>query len=52
MKEVSDLRGSAKGYSNKDDLSGDDKLLRFYTGLDSFTILMAVLSLVSPIYYQ
>ena len=48
VKEVSDLRGSAKGYPNKDDLSGDDKLLRFYTGLNSFTILMAVFNLVSP----
>ena len=48
MKEVSDLWRSAKGYPNKDDLSGDDKLLHFYTGLNSFTILMAVFNLVSP----
>ena len=32
-KEVSDLHGSTKGYPNKDDLSGDDKLLWNWIGI-------------------
>ena len=45
-KELSELR-AAKGYPDKEDLNGDDKLLRFYTGLSSFTVLMALFNLVS-----
>ena len=37
----------AKGYPDKENLKNNDKLLRFYTGLSSFTVLMAVFNLVS-----
>ena len=33
----------SEGYPDKDNLKDNDKLLRFYTGLSSFTVLMAVL---------
>ena len=36
-----------KGYPNEEDFKGNDKLLRFYTGLSSFTVLMALFQLVS-----
>ena len=46
VKEISEIRG-AKGYPDKENLKDNDKLLRFYTGLTSFTVLMAVFNLVS-----
>ena len=45
-KELSELYG-VKGYPDKEDLKGDDKLLRFYTSLSSFTVLIALFKLVS-----
>ena len=44
--ELSEVR-DAKGYPDQDDLKNDEKLLRFYTGLSSFTVLMAVFNFVS-----
>jgi len=35
------------GYPTKDDFKGNEKLLRFCTGLSSFTVLMALFHLVS-----
>ena len=46
VKELSEVR-EAKGYPDKENLKNNDKLLRFYTGLSSFTVLMAVFNLVS-----
>ena len=46
VKELSEMRES-KGYPDKENLKNNDKLLRFYTGLSSFTVLMAVFNLVS-----
>ena len=37
----------AKGYPSQEDLKGNEKTLRFYTGLSSFTVLMALFRLVS-----
>ncbi len=37
----------AKGYPDQEDLKSSEKLLRFYTGLSSFTVLMALFRLVS-----
>ena len=37
----------AKGYPSQDDLKGNEKVLRFYTGLSSFTVLMALFRIVS-----
>jgi hypothetical protein len=37
----------AKGYPDQDDLKVDETLLRFYTGVSSFTVLTAVFNLVS-----
>ena len=45
-KELSELR-VAKGYPDQEDLKGSERLLRFYTGLSSFTVLMALFKLVS-----
>ena len=36
----------AKGYPDKENLKNNDKLLRFYIGLSSFTVLMALFNLV------
>ena len=36
-----------KGYPDQEDLMTDEKLLRFYTGINSFTVLMAVFELVA-----
>ena len=44
--ELAEVR-VAKGYPNQEDLKGNDKILRFYTGLSSFTVLMALFKLVS-----
>ena len=46
VKELSEVR-EAKGYPDKENLKNNDKLLRFYTGLSSFTVLTAVFNLVS-----
>ena len=46
VKELSEVR-EAKGYPDKENLKDNDKLLQFYTGLSSFTVLMAVFNLVS-----
>ena len=45
MKELSKVC-SAKGFPDQDDWKNDEKLLRFYTGVSSFTVLMAVFNLV------
>ena len=37
----------AKGYPTQEDLKGSNKVLRFYTGLSSFTVLMALFRIVS-----
>ena len=37
----------AKGYPSQEDLKNNEKTLRFYTGLSSFTVLMALFGLVS-----
>ena len=48
IKEVSELDANcARGFPNQKDLKDDDKMLRFYTGLSSFTILMALFKIVS-----
>ena len=44
--ELTEVR-VAKGYPSQDDLKGNEKTLRFYTGLSSFTVLMALFRLVS-----
>ena len=36
-----------KGYPSEDYFKGNDKLLQFYTGLSSFTVLMALFRLMS-----
>ena len=36
-----------KGYLSEDDFKGINKLLQFYTGLRSFTVLMSLFLLVS-----
>ena len=36
-----------KGYPSVDDFSRSEKILRFYTGISSFTVLMAIFNLVS-----
>ena len=36
-----------KGYPSVDDFSGSEKILHFYTGISSFTVLMAIFNLVS-----
>jgi len=46
VKELSEVR-EAKGYPEQENLKDNEKLLRFYTGLSSFTVLMAVFNLVS-----
>ena len=46
MEEIACSSGK-KGYPSKDDFKGNEKLLRFYTGLSSFTVLMALFHLVS-----
>ena len=35
----------AKGYPSQEDFKGSEKVLRFYTGISSFTVLMALLTL-------
>ena len=37
------------GYSSEDDFKQDEKVLRHYTGLSSYTVLMAVFQLVSAV---
>ena len=44
--ELAELR-VAKGYPSQEDLKSSEKVLRFYTGLSSFAVLMAVFRLVS-----
>ena len=46
VKECSQVR-DVKGYPDQEDLKTDEKLLRFYTGINSFTVLMAVFELVA-----
>ena len=36
-----------KGYPDEDNLKDNKELLRFYTGLHSFTVLMSIYSLVA-----
>ena len=38
-----------KGFPDQEDFKRDEKLLRFYTGLSSFTVLMAVFNLVAGV---
>ena len=41
--ELAEINSSTqKGSPSEDDFKGNDKLLRFYTGLSSFTVLMAL----------
>ena len=48
IKEVSELDANcAKGFPNQKDLKDDDKMLRFYTDENSFTIRMALFKIVS-----
>ena len=44
--ELTELR-VAEGYPSQEDLKCSEKVLRFYTGLSSFTVLMALFKLVS-----
>ena len=46
VKECSEVR-DRKGFPDQDDFKADEKLLRFYTGLSSFTVFMAVFDLVA-----
>ena len=48
VKELSDVC-SAKGFPDQDDLKNDKKLLHFYTGVSSFTILVAVFGFSCPL---
>ena len=46
--EVADLKKAlSKGYPKIEDFRGSEKLIRLYTGLSTFTVLMAVFNLVS-----
>ena len=46
--ELAEISSSTqKGYPSEDDFKGNDKLLRFYTGVSSFTVLMALFRLMS-----
>ena len=49
QRKTDELSGTrvAKGYPDENDLKCNEKLLRFYTGLGSFTVLMALFRLVS-----
>ena len=38
-----------KGFPDQEDFKTDEKLLSFYTGLNSFTVLMAVFDLVAAV---
>ena len=44
---IVDLACNKKGFPNEEDLKSDEKLLRFYTGISSFTVLMSVFNLVA-----
>ena len=44
--ELTEIR-AAKGYPNQEDLKNNGKVLRFYTGFSSYTVLMALFQLVS-----
>ena len=46
VKECLQVR-DVKGYPDQEDLKMDEKLLRFYTGINSFMVLMAVFELVA-----
>ena len=48
VKECSQVR-DRKGFPDQEDFKADEKLLRFYTGLNSFTVLMAVFDLVAAV---
>ena len=48
VKESSQVR-DRKGFPGEEDFKADEKLLRFYTGLNSFTVLMAVFELVAAV---
>ena len=46
--EVADMKKAvSKGYPTIEDFRGSEKLIRLYTGLSTFTVLMAVFNLVS-----
>ena len=47
VKEYFEVCGRRTGYPEEEDLKSDEKLLRFYTGITSFTVLMAVFELVA-----
>ena len=44
--ELGEVR-AAKAYPSHEDLKSNEKTLRFYTGLSSFTVLMSLFRLVS-----
>jgi hypothetical protein len=43
------VRHGRKGFPDQDDFIRDNKVLRFYTGINSFTVLMAVFELVAVV---
>lgn len=47
MIEISQHQYSTKGYPDEDDLKDNKELLRFYTGLHSFTVLMSLFTIVA-----
>ena len=47
VKECSEVCDRRTGYPEGEDLKSDEKLLHFYTGITSFTVLMAVFELVA-----
>ena len=46
IEEVQTLQGCSTGYHSKEQLQDNSKLLLFYTGLQSFTMLMAIFEFV------
>ena len=49
FKASATTKSSGKGYPEEEDLKNDSKLLRFYTGLTSYMVLMATFKLVSVV---
>ena len=47
IEEIWILKQPSKGYPSKQELTGDTKLLTFYTGFECFSVLMAVFEFVS-----
>jgi hypothetical protein len=49
VNESVQVRHCRKGFPDQDDFIRDNKVLRFYTGINSFTVLMAVFELVAVV---